>query len=313
MTSPPPDFIIAGAPKCGTTAIWAALKDHPEVYFSSTWKEPHYYAFDYPGRREVTTLKDYERLYQDASLGQMRGDASVYYVSSDQAIPAILQSRPDVKVVVSIRNPVEMFVSWHNELVKALDEDEPDLLRAWVLQNERAQGHRIPRLCKVPASLQYKHMCSLGAQLQRLREILPQSQLLVLLHQDMLARPRETYQHLVRFLGIADQGLQEFPRENSFAKFDSVYIAKLIQIAVGNPIMRTFRAKFKASLNDHGIHPVGWLVKHYRKPIPKPVLTPEFRQNLIAEFSDDIGLIEELLGRDLSDWRMKEPGIVTSQ
>ena len=312
MNSPPPDFIIAGAPKCGTTAIWAALKDHPEVYFSCM-KEPHYYAFDYPGRREVTTLQDYERLYQDASPGQLRGDASVYYLSSDQAIPAILKARPDVKVVVSIRNPVEMFISWHNELVKALDEDEPDVLRAWLLQNERAQGHKIPRLCKVPASLQYKSMCSLGAQLRRLRGIVPQSQLLVLLHQDMSARPRETYQHLVRFLGIADQGLREFPRENSFSKFDSMLVAKLVRSTVANSLVRNFRAKVKGPLNDRGLHPLGWLIKRYTKPVSKPALPQEFRQRLIAEFSDDVGLIEELLGRDLSDWRMIEPGIVASQ
>ena len=37
-------------------------------------KEPHYYAYDYPGRREITTLKDYERLFRDALPGQIRGD-----------------------------------------------------------------------------------------------------------------------------------------------------------------------------------------------------------------------------------------------
>lgn len=269
-------------------------------------KEPHYYAFDYPGRREITTLEDYERLFRDAAPGQIRGDASVYYVSSDQAMPAILQVRSDVKVVVSIRNPVDMFVSWHNELVKALDEDEPDLLRAWLLQNERAKGHKIPRLCKVPTSLQYKRMCSLGAQLRRLREIVPQSQLLVLFHEDMATRPRETYQHLVRFLGIADQGLQEFPRENSFSKFDSMLVARLVRSTVANPFVRNFRSKMKGPLNDRGIHPLGWLIKRYARPSPKPALPQEFRQHLIAEFSEDIGLIEELVGRDLSNWRTKD-------
>ena len=51
-----------------------------------------------------------------------------------------------------------------------------------------------------------------------------------------------------------------------------------------------------------------WLARRdYRKPTPKPVLPQDFRHYLIAEFSDDIGLIEELLGRDLCHWRMKDP------
>ncbi len=108
-----------------------------------------------------------------------------------------------------------MFISWHNELVKALDEDEPDLRRAWLLQNERAQGHKIPRLCKVPAVCNTRHVQS-RAQCGGCEELCPKSQLLVLLHQDMSARPRETYQRLVRFLGIADQGLPNFPVKTAF-------------------------------------------------------------------------------------------------
>src|SRR3954451_19566387 len=46
MGRPPgPDFLVVGAPKAGTTALHAALAQHPQV-FTSTPKEPKYWLCD---------------------------------------------------------------------------------------------------------------------------------------------------------------------------------------------------------------------------------------------------------------------------
>ena len=45
-----PDFVIAGAPKAGTTALHAALATHPQLYLSPV-KEPKYY-LTATGRRD---------------------------------------------------------------------------------------------------------------------------------------------------------------------------------------------------------------------------------------------------------------------
>src|ERR1017187_7380133 len=152
MRLPPPDFVIVGAPKCGTTAAFATLQKHPQLFLPDI-KEPHYFAYDFPGYRGVRTVEDYDRLFADAERKQLRGEASVSYLSSKEATAAILRRRPDAKFIALVRNPLDMFVSWHNQCLKALDEDEQDPERAWMLQSERAQGRRIPRLCKEPSFL----------------------------------------------------------------------------------------------------------------------------------------------------------------
>ncbi len=38
-----PNFLIIGAPRCGTTTLYEALKAHPDVYMSPE-KEPWYFA-----------------------------------------------------------------------------------------------------------------------------------------------------------------------------------------------------------------------------------------------------------------------------
>src|SRR5579872_578348 len=40
-----PDFFVIGHPKCGTTALYAMLKRHPQIYMSDV-KEPQFFAGD---------------------------------------------------------------------------------------------------------------------------------------------------------------------------------------------------------------------------------------------------------------------------
>ncbi|MBI3756314.1 MAG: sulfotransferase, partial [Deltaproteobacteria bacterium] len=37
-----PNFFIVGAPKCGTTAMYEYLKQHPEIFMPEDEKEPFY-------------------------------------------------------------------------------------------------------------------------------------------------------------------------------------------------------------------------------------------------------------------------------
>jgi len=58
----------------------------------------------------------------------------------------------------------------------------------------------------------------------------------------------------------------------------------------------------KPYLNKLGIRPLRWLVDLSLISAPKPILSEEFRNELIAEFSEDVKLLEKLLNRDLSGW-----------
>ncbi len=59
-----PNFFIVGAPKCGTTALAAYLKEHPQVFFSDP-KEPHYFNDDF-ANRHTTSLQTYLSYFHDA-------------------------------------------------------------------------------------------------------------------------------------------------------------------------------------------------------------------------------------------------------
>jgi len=119
-------------------SIW--LSEHPHI-FMSPMKEPHFFNGD--DRQAVGTLDRYEALFCSAREEHLAvGEASVWYLSSAEAVPAILRYQPEAKFVVMIRNPIEMAPSLHGEMVLSGHECEWRFSTAWTLQDERRQGGR---------------------------------------------------------------------------------------------------------------------------------------------------------------------------
>ena len=87
MTDRLPQFVIAGAPKAGTTALHAALATHPGLYLSPV-KEPKFYLTDgrppprsgqrgpgdaHSAQEWVWRRSRYEALFAGSPAGTVRG------------------------------------------------------------------------------------------------------------------------------------------------------------------------------------------------------------------------------------------------
>ncbi len=302
MKKSPPDFAIVGAPKCGTTAIYKTLQRHPQLFLPSI-KEPQYFATELTDRRAVETAAAYRRLFDKAETSQLRGEGSVMYLSSTEAIPALVRQRPDIRLIACIRDPVEMFVSFHNQCLKSLDEEIPDPELAWRLQETRAMGQQLPKLCHTPRMLEYRSICSVGVQLARMAEHVPENQRLILVHDDIEQKPREAYKRIMDFLGIADDQRAEFLRENPYARPRSMLRSRVARAAQNHPLLKRVRLEIKPFLNRHGVYLIERLFQSNLVEVRKPQLSAQFRQELRLEFSADVSIVENLLGRDLSHWR----------
>ena len=150
-----PNFFIIGAPKCGTTALSEYLREHPNIYMC-TPKEPHYFDYDFEQYREVETLDEYLGLFEAATTEHIAiGEASACYLYSSVALEDIYQFAPQAKIIVMLRNPVDLAYSYHSQLLYASDENVPDFEQAWRLQDIRREGKKIPPRCRDSALLQY--------------------------------------------------------------------------------------------------------------------------------------------------------------
>jgi hypothetical protein len=107
----------------------------------SAVKEPHFFNTD--DRRFISTLEAYENLFRDASRSYCAvGDASVWYLSSTEAVQNILAYQPDARFIVMVRNPVEMAPALHAQMLISGHENVHNFSAAWHYQEERRQGRQ---------------------------------------------------------------------------------------------------------------------------------------------------------------------------
>jgi len=151
-----PGLFIVGAPKCGTTAWVRYLGEHPQIAFSRI-KEPHFFALDLPGFREVEMKREYEALFSDAGDAAVLGEASVLYLFSKSAAEQIRKYNPDARILILLRAQEDYLPSWHQQLLYTFQEEIEDFGEAWRLSGQR-RPETVPETCKEPSLLDYKAM-----------------------------------------------------------------------------------------------------------------------------------------------------------
>jgi hypothetical protein len=295
-----PDFHIAGAPKCGTSALFAYLAGHPGAAMSRR-KEPSYWAPDIAKRGACLTLEAYLAQWEGAPADAIRGEASPNYLRSAVAIPRIREASPEAKFVLMLRDPVEMAQAWHSQLLKTFDEDVPGLEAAWRLQSERVQGRRIPPECVEPEYLQYLQVCSLGDQLERFVSLVPERQRLILLYDDFAADTGAAYRRVLAFLGLPDDGRSDFARVNRNRNRRAFSLARLHRSALRR--LGRLHPPLRAAASSLGLHPSTLINRWDIKEGPRAPLRPAFRAELQRVFEPQTGKIEAILGCALPAWR----------
>lgn len=114
------DFIGIGAPKCGTTWLSAQLQAHPQIGFAPD-KEVYYFADTIMRRlagKELGCFERGESWYHEQFPAptepiRVRGEFCPSYLYSKEAAERIANYRPDLKLLLCLRPPVEMIYSWY--------------------------------------------------------------------------------------------------------------------------------------------------------------------------------------------------------
>lgn len=286
-----PNFFIIGAPKCGTTSLATWLGGHPNVFMSAV-KEPHFFNTD--DRRFISTLEAYENLFRAASRSHCAmGEASVWYLSSTEAVQNILAYQPDARFIVMVRNPVEMAPALHAQMLVSGHENAHDFSVAWHYQEERRQGRQLPPLSWARRRFLYGDTCKLGAQLQRLLSIVPASRVLAIVLDDVTADPREEYLRVLRFLGLEDDGRLDFTIYNKAKKLRWANLTRLTFD------MLQIKARIGLNLGSNLWNQVSKLntIEMPRAPLPL-----ETEMVLRDYFASDVELLGKLLRRNFTHW-----------
>jgi hypothetical protein len=297
-----PDFLIAGVPKAGTTALHAALSRHPGLYLSPV-KEPKFFLTDGPpptrgGPGDALTYREhvwdrdkYEALFDAAPPGVPRGESTPLYLHDPDAMRRNRDLIPGARLIVIIRDPVERAHSNWTHLWSAGLEPVGDFVAACAEEERRIAAGWAP-------FWHYAGLGRYGEQLARAFSLFPREQVLVLRYRLLIDEPAATLDRICGFLGVETWVLSEIPRENVTAHPEHTLGHRAVSFG-----MRTSHAVGRllpgstATAATHRLE--RFLQRGGRRRQP---LSWEQRQAVLPRFTADIRLLETVLGEDFSDW-----------
>jgi hypothetical protein len=292
-----PDFFIVGAPRCGTTAMYSYLRQHPQV-FMPDHKEPMYFGSDLTQLHERLSDRAYLELFDAARVGQRVGEASTWYLYSTHAAREIHDFAPDAQIIVMLRNPVDVMYSLHRELVFYRGEVIDDFEDALEAEADRKQGRRIGP-SRRPEALFYRETVRFADQLQRYLEVFGADRVKVILYDDFVADTAGTYADLLRFLDVDDGFRPDFVRVNESKLPRNRGLQALVVRPPGPvarlvPMVRRFRLAHQLRAAILAIN---------SRAERRPAMSGELRQRLTDELAPEVQRLGDLIGRDLSAWR----------
>jgi hypothetical protein len=292
-----PSFFLVGAPKAGTTAMNSYLLRHPEVFMAT--KELHYFCDDlFNPPLHKRDLAWYLTQFSKAGEKRLLGEASVFYLSSDHAAERIKEFEPRAKILIHVRNPADLLVSYHSEMLFHGYEDIEDIEEALEAEGPRRKGRNIPAGCPVPRMLNYSEITRLTSQIEHFLAIFDRENVLINIFDDLVANPSDTYRRTLAFLGADTSFTTTFEIINSNKITRSRLLGSFLRntpLSVRQAARRVLSQPVREALRR-----TLWRIN--TRFIPRLAPKPEVLSNLKGRFAGEVEQLSKLLGRDLTAW-----------
>jgi len=311
---PTPNFLIIGAPKCGTTALYHYLNQHPQIYMSPV-KEPNFFAFEgkkltlrrpdsqqktnqdsviYVGtgrlRESVTDIESYRALFRGVSNEIAIGEASTLYLHSQRAPERIKNYIPEAKLIAILRNPIERAYSNYMMGVRHGKEALTDFAQA--LQEETQLCSNLAEVSYVCRGFYYK-------QLRRYFDIFSSDQIKVCLYEDLATSPSDLLRDIFQFLGVDESFTPDVSIKHNAGGIPQNRVMHRA-FHVFQTELRPIRNILKQLLPERLY--LNYKAQYYQKNLVKPQLSQEVRKQLLAVYREEILKLQDVIQRDLSGW-----------
>lgn len=289
------DFIGIGVQKSATTWIARCLEEHPEVHFSKCpygdnesnffnySKELHFF------NNDVRYEKDYQWYHSKFEFGSWKsGEYSTLYFPNPKVSERIYRYNPDIKLLLSLRNPIDRAFSGYQFAVMGGLISPNQVSFRDALKDD-------PQLIK-----QGKY----ATHLERYLDFFDLNQIHIMFYDEIKLQPEKTLLELYEFLGIntsfkpsilnkkvnVSQSFR-YPKINNLIKFTSRTIRSIAGDRVAEKIKAT---KVLAIIQKYNNLESNLSIK--------PSLSKDDRKYLYDIFFEEMERLKILLGRDIPGW-----------
>ena len=284
-----PGFFIVGAPKAGTTSLYHYLRQHPQLFLPEQ-KELNFFASDlFPEYIDEAVYLD---LFAKADPRQQAGEASVWYLYSRAAAENIHRFDPRAKIIIMLRDPVEMLYSLHSQHYFQGMEPNADFRSALAVSEQRETEPE-----KSAPLLRYRAVGRYSEQVVRYLERFGKERVHIILYDDFKADTLESYRSTLDFLGVDPEFTPDLQIHNPNKSPRSRLLRSLSQLPPG--LLQPLRRIIPFSLRRRLITLVTRLnIRHETRPPLDAALARSLRQ----ELAPDVRRLAELIGHDLGAW-----------
>jgi hypothetical protein len=303
-----PSFFIAGAPKCATTSLYNYLREHPDVFMPYAdppifWKtkEPHHFSPDLKVAFTFWSLDDYLALFANAGPKQIAGEASVFYLFSEEAPTRIKQFDPKAKVIIGLRHPVDWMYSYFHELLRFGSEDIRSFEEAVAAESDRAVGRRMPASTNFPKCLEYSKMARFSSYVERYYNVLGRENVFVFLLED-IARDRAAFcGRVTDFLNIKRFSPQALRKDNE-AK--TLPVTRFLELRLKKLMCRNILIRDTAYGIKKKFPQLFKIQEKIESVLPKAGGKPDakFDRELRLSMNDEVLRLQKVLDRNLEHW-----------
>jgi hypothetical protein len=291
-----PNLFLVGAPKSGTTSMTDALDQHPEIAMCPV-KEPNFFVADL-GLSIVDDVEEYLALFPAVHDEKWVGEASVWYLHSRRAASQIREFSPSARILIMLRNPVDMMYALHAQCLYNGVEEIEDFEAALEAEAGPDAERRFPRRFPAPPDLTYRGAVEYSTQIRRYFDAFGRECVRVIVLDDFQVDPLGTYRRTCEFLEVGPDFGPEVRLLNPSHRSRSRRLVPLIEDRSALP-RRAARAVLPAPVR----HSAGaWLRRANTKYEQRAPMPPRLRERLHAELRPEVERLSELLGRDLNPW-----------
>jgi hypothetical protein len=211
-----PDFLLVGTQRGGTTSLFRALAEHPDVAQPNLHKGVHYFDVNYARGSEW-----YRGHFPLRRGSRLAFESAGYYMHHPLAPGRIAADLPGVKLLALLRDPVERAYSAHKHELARGFETEASFERALALEPERL-AREVDRIKAEPGYVSHGHRHHsyldrghYADQIQVLFDLFGRHRVHVAYAEDFFTEPEPCFDAIIDFLDLPRWRPAAFERHNA--------------------------------------------------------------------------------------------------
>ena len=292
-----PNFLIIGAAKCGTTALYYYLKKHPEISFPKL-KEPKFFSSDseiFPhngvgdfsvDKYAVKSFEKYQKLFskiENKRVGEASPDSLYFHKRTAKLIKEKLG---DIPIIIVLRNPAKRAFSAYMYL-KRDSRESLSFLNGLKAEEKRLENNWDYIWGYKKCGLYHKQVRTFLNEFTNVQ---------IILQEDLHANTNKVLKELFAFLNLDEQFEVNSSLQHNLSGIPTNIFSRLLLSR--NNILSTFIRELMKL-----IIPRFLLEKVAAKTLERKTLSKKDELYLASYFYEDICKLEKLTGKDLSHWK----------